>query len=94
MFQLQLYRQETIKNYYNFLAKDLKDQFTGMNIKQKVRIKMRQMNINIFSNQILLESTNYLFLFIQIKITILAYLKLEDITYQKVVLIAIMSSSM
>ena len=94
MFQLQLYRQETIKNYYNFLAKDLKDQFTGMNIKQKVRIKMRQMNINIFSNQILLESTDYLFLFIQIKITILAYLKLEDITYQKVVLIAIMSSSM
>ena len=74
MFQLQLYRQETIKNYYNFLAKDLKDQFTGMNIKQKVRIKMRQMNINIFSNQILLESTDYLFLFIQIKITILAYL--------------------
>ena len=27
-----------------------------MNIKQKVRIKIRQMNIDIFSNQILLES--------------------------------------
>ena len=29
----QLYQQETIKNYQNFLAKDLKDQFIGMNIK-------------------------------------------------------------
>ena len=28
------------QNYQNFLAKDLKDQFTGMNIKQKVRIKI------------------------------------------------------
>ena len=33
-----LYQQKTIKNYQNFLAKDLKDQFIGMNIK-KVRKK-------------------------------------------------------
>ena len=32
----------------NFLSKDLKDQFIGMNIKQKGSIKIRQMNI-IFS---------------------------------------------
>ena len=61
MFLLLLYQQETIKNYQNVLAKDFKDQFIGMNIKQKVRIKIQQMNLNIFSNQILLESIDYLF---------------------------------
>ena len=45
----------------NFLAKDLKDQFIGMNLKQKVGIKIHQMNIDIFSNKILLESTEFLF---------------------------------
>ena len=33
--------------------KDLKDQFIGMNMKQKVRIKIRQTSIGIFLNQIL-----------------------------------------
>ena len=42
--------------------KKSKDQFIGMNIKQKVRIKIQQMNIDIFSNQILLVSTDYYFL--------------------------------
>ena len=78
-----MYQQETIKNYRNFLAKDLKDQFIGMNIKQKVRIKLHQINLDIFSNQTLLESIVYLFQFIQIKMTILKDLKLEDIIYQK-----------
>ena len=50
-----LYQQETIQNYQNFLAKALKDQFIGMNIKQNVRIKIHQMNIDIFLNQTLLE---------------------------------------
>ena len=44
MFQLSLYQQQTIKNYQNFLAKDLKDEFVGMIIKQKVRAKIQQMN--------------------------------------------------
>ena len=35
------------------LAKDLKDQCIGMNIKQKVRIKIKQMGINIFLSQTL-----------------------------------------
>ena len=35
-----LYQQKTIKNYRNSLAKDLKDQSTAMNIKQRVRIKI------------------------------------------------------
>ena len=48
---LSLYQQETTKNYQN-LPKDLKDQFTGMNIKQKVRLKIQQMNIDIFSKEI------------------------------------------
>ena len=61
MFLFQLYQQETIKNYQNFYVKDLKDQFIEMSIKQKVRIKIRQMNIDIFSNQTLLESIDYLF---------------------------------
>ena len=69
------------KIYQNFLVKGLKDPFIGINIKQKVRIKAQQMNIDIFSNQILLESIGYLFSFIQIKITILKYLKLKNIIY-------------
>ena len=43
-------QQETIKNNQKFLAKDLKDQFIGISIKQKVRIKIQQMNLDIFSN--------------------------------------------
>ena len=56
---ITLSERETTKNYQNFLAKDLKDYFNGTNIKQKVRIKIRQMNFDIFSNQILL--IHYLF---------------------------------
>ena len=33
------------------LAKDLKDQFIGMSIKQKVRPKIQQMNIDNFYNK-------------------------------------------
>ena len=61
IFLLSLYQQETIKNYQNLLAKDLTDQFTGVNTKQKVGIKVRQMNIDIFSNQMLMALTDYLF---------------------------------
>ena len=53
MFPSLLYQEKTTKNYQNFLAKGLKDQFIGMNIKQNVKIKFRQMNINSFSNQTL-----------------------------------------
>ena len=53
MFLSSIYQQETIKNYHSFLAKDSKDQFIGVSIKQKVRMKTRQINIDIFSNQIL-----------------------------------------
>ena len=38
-----------------------KDQFVRINIKQKLRIKIRQMSSEFFSNQILLESRYYLF---------------------------------
>ena len=54
MFLLLHYMEKIIKNY-----QDLKDQFFGINIKQKVRRKMRQMNIDIFSNQILLELIDF-----------------------------------
>ena len=37
------------------------NEYIGMNIKQKRKIKIRQVNIDIFSNQILLESIDYLF---------------------------------
>ena len=53
MFLLSLYQQRTTKNYQKFLAKDLKDQCVGMNIKQDVRIKMQQIKIEIFLNQTL-----------------------------------------
>ena len=59
MFLLYFYQQET-NNLANFLAKDLKDQFIGMNIKEKVRLKIQQLNADIFLNQILLESIDYL----------------------------------
>ena len=60
-FLLSLYQQKTIKNCQNVLAKDLKVEFIEMNTKQKVRIKIQQMNTDIFVNQILLESIGYLF---------------------------------
>ena len=37
------------QNYQNFLTKDLKDQIIGVNIKEKVRIKLQQMSIDILS---------------------------------------------
>ena len=55
-----------------------------MNIKAKVRIKIQQMDIDILSNQILLDSIDYLFWFIQIKMLVLKDLRLEDIIDQKV----------
>ena len=54
------------KSYQNFLVKDLKNQFIGMNKKQKLRIKIRQMNTDILSNETL-ELRNYLYQFICIK---------------------------
>ena len=71
MFVLLLLQQNRIENYQNLVVKDLKDQFIGMNIKQKMRIKMRQTNVDIFPNQILLELINYLLQFIQINMAIL-----------------------
>ena len=44
-----------------FLAKDLPGQFIGMNIKQKEIIKLQQRNLDIFSNQTLLELIDCLF---------------------------------
>ena len=43
------------------LNKAFADQVIEMNIKRKVRSKIRQKNIDIFLNQILLESIDYLF---------------------------------
>ena len=59
-----LYQEEITKNYQNFLANNLKDQCIGMNIKQKVRTKIRQMSIDIFFNQALQELTDCLFWFV------------------------------
>ena len=42
MFLLSLYQHKTTKNYQNFLTMDLKDQCIETNLKQKVRIKVRQ----------------------------------------------------
>ena len=46
-----------------------------MNIKQKVKIKKGQMNIDNFSNQALCELTDFLFWFIQIKMKMVQKLK-------------------
>ena len=50
---LSLYEQKAIKNYENFLVKDLKDLYIGINIKQNLRMKIQQMSIDIFRNQTL-----------------------------------------
>ena len=71
MFLQDFYQQETIKNYQNFIAKDLKVDFIGMNIKEKVRTKLRQMCLDILSNQILVEPIDYLFQFILTQILLL-----------------------
>ena len=89
-----MFQQETIKNYQNFIAKDLKGPFVGMKIKQKVIIKIRQTNLNTVSNQIFLESIDHLLQFIETKILLLKDLKLKGITYQNKLLISITSSSL
>ena len=61
MCLMQLYQEKRIKNYQNFIVKDLKDHFITMNIKQKARKKIGQMNIDIFSNEILLGSIDCFF---------------------------------
>ena len=61
IFLLSLYQQNTIKNYQNALAKYLKDQCFGKNLKQKVKIKIRQMSMDIFSNYTLYVLTDCLF---------------------------------
>ena len=52
------------------------------------------MNLDIFSNQILLQSIACLFRFIQIMMTMLKDLKLKDVIYQKELLIIIISQTM
>ena len=81
---LSLCQQKTIKNYENFLAKNLKDQWIRMYMEQKARIKIRQINTDTLLDQTLHELTVCLFWFIQIKIPILKDLKLEVIIYQNV----------
>ena len=44
---LSLFQQKTIENYQIFLEKDLKDQWIRTNIKQNLRIKTQQSNIDI-----------------------------------------------
>ena len=64
LFQSALYLKKTIKNYKNFLAKDLKDQSIGTNIKQKVKMNIQQMNKEIFLDETLQKLTDCLFWFI------------------------------
>ena len=58
------------QNLSKLLSKGFENQFIRMNIKQEVRVKVREMNKDIFSNQILLHLMDYLYQFIQIKIAI------------------------
>ena len=74
---LSLYQQKTMKNYQKSLAKYLKDQCIGENIKQKVTIKIQHINIRV--NRTITS-------FMQIKITIQKGIKPNDNVYQKVML--------
>ena len=71
------YQQQKFKNYQNSLAKDLKVQFIGMNIKQIKKNEMRQTAIDIFSKDL----THCFLWFIQTKMSILKCIKLEVIIY-------------
>ena len=62
--------------------------------KTKTEKKIQQMSMGVFSSHILSESTDYLILFIQIKITMLKDLTLQNIFYQIGILIIATSSSM
>ena len=53
-----------------------------MKIKQKVKRKIQQMSIDIFSNEFFLEIVDCLFQFIQMKMFILTDLKLKGIIYE------------
>ena len=88
-----LYQQKIIKNYQNYLAKVLKDQFIGINIKQKQSIKIQQMNI-YFLNSNFGGVTYCLFQFIQIKMAMRKGFSYEDTSYQQVLYKIITSSSM
>ena len=61
----------------------MKDPFIRANIKQKLRIKIQQINADIFSNQVLLKLIDYFFYFIKIKMTVLKDLELKDVIYEK-----------
>ena len=62
--------------------------------KTKTEKKIQQMSMGVFSSHILSESIDYLILFIQIKITMLKDLTLQNIFYQIGILIIATSSSM
>ena len=57
---MSLYQYRTIKNYQNFVAKNLKHQYIGLNIKQKVRMKIQQTSTDILLNQTLWGLTDCL----------------------------------
>ena len=61
----------------------MKDPFIRANIKQKLRIKIQQINADIFSSQVLLKLIDYFFYFIKIKMTVLKDLELKDVIYEK-----------
>ena len=48
---LSYYLLKTTKNYSNILEKDLKDQWSRMNIKQKVKMKIWIASVDIFYDQ-------------------------------------------
>ena len=81
MSLLLFYQQKTIKNYQNFLAKDLKDQCIAIRIKQKRKRKILQISTDIFQNQILLVLTDCLFWFTQTMAIILKDLSFEGVIY-------------
>ena len=65
---LTLSVKKIMKKYQNLLAENLMDHFIVVNRKQEVRIKEPQANIDIISNQTLLESMDCFFYCIYIKI--------------------------
>ena len=80
-------------SFSKLLSKEFGNQFIGMNIKQKSENKNTTNKYRYFLESNFVGVNRFFFFqFIQIKMSILKDLKLEDISYQKDLLIIVTSS--
>ena len=89
-----LYQQKAIEKFPKLLSKGFERSVYWNKYKTKMEIRMQHRNIDVFLKQTLYVLAGCFFGFIQIEMTILKDLKVEGITYQKVLSRIITSSLM